>query len=520
MKNILTFLCFFLLSVSLFAQSWQRAFHLLGTPESIVETSNGDIHINYFNPLNSTWEQLVINPLGDSIEIQSFIPQNTNAHSIIANGNQTLLRYLDNLGNIIWDIPITLAQPDFTSLTSTNSGLAVLYYQQGTASNSTGEIWVYNQFGDLVFHNLNSGPLSINGWEASSKYDGSLMLKKYNADPWLPQGASESDYEYYLLDPSGVEVCMDFGNASNWNSSRDVHDLAMNGHSNCGAIGNRFSGTNFPNGLNGQFIPCSDAIIPFTSAIPNEIELIGLQTDGFAALGIRDEKVVLTRMDCAYPIVKELCLVPTSTNRYEMLCLDQQDFLEFDGLYIEEAGTYSFNYLDANGCDSIVNLLVNVDSTIITIDPAISINNNVGTIDLNCSCTHCAFKWSNGSSLEDLVALESGLYSVTVSSSNECSLSFDFNLDIPVAQTEVNHIDFITMNSLVEKGAPLVIKSNTILDPNFHIEIYTLNGNLWSSHKLSSSMINELCAPFLAGIYFIGIYHENKRIKTKKLVVV
>lgn len=98
------------------------------------------------------------------------------------------------------------------------------------------------------------------------------------------------------------------------------------------------------------------------------------------------------------------------------------------------SGSYSYIITDNNGCT--VNGAVNVGNNAANINYVESITaeicgNGQGAIDITVSGgqTPYTYLWSNGATTEDLTGLSAGVYTVTITDNNGCSLtSADFNL--------------------------------------------------------------------------------------------
>jgi len=95
------------------------------------------------------------------------------------------------------------------------------------------------------------------------------------------------------------------------------------------------------------------------------------------------------------------------------------------------AGNYSVTITDANLCETIADINLNEPLSILTITsestPASCADLPMGQIDIEAGggTPPYTFVWSNGSTNEDLDSLESGVYNITVTDGNGCTISTD-----------------------------------------------------------------------------------------------
>jgi hypothetical protein len=105
------------------------------------------------------------------------------------------------------------------------------------------------------------------------------------------------------------------------------------------------------------------------------------------------------------------------------------------------AGTYSVIVNDANGCQATSTIVVTVNNTLrvdFTVTPAGCSNEPTGTIDLMVTggTAPYTYQWQHGATAEDLTALASGIYRVTVTDATGCSVLTPIN--VPKRTIQVN----------------------------------------------------------------------------------
>lgn len=106
------------------------------------------------------------------------------------------------------------------------------------------------------------------------------------------------------------------------------------------------------------------------------------------------------------------------------------------------ANLYAVNVTDNNGCVTTASFQVNTISAInatAIITPVDCFNNATGAINLTVSGGNPSytFNWSNGATTEDISNLAAGIYFVTITDQNNCSLSASYNITQPASSLQI-----------------------------------------------------------------------------------
>lgn len=516
MKNSITIFCFIASFSLLQAQSWQQEIELPGDPFYLEETDSGTLKVIYHNLSLDTWGKSVFDQAGNYLGEEVFEPViYTGSHQIIQDGSEKFLINTDTAGNVVWQTTLTNI-PNSASLSVTNSGLSVIRFSEFTGPSSTlGKILIFDVNGSQIFNRTANGPLSLNGWNVNFHNDGSLFIAKYSSDPFTPQGAGSSIYNYFKFNSSGENTCTDSGNSSNWAGSRVVHRMAKNGANRCGSIGRISAGLWNPENPSGQFIPCTNQLVEYPN-IPVEIAMIGLQSNAYATLGTTDNKVILTRIDCSDPIINKLCLGTLRDTYDYSIC--EGDSLSFADTTVMEAGYYERRFVTERGCDSLITVNLSIDTTVISIDPEITSGGIYYMIYLNSDCEDCHYNWGNGG---NLVTQNYGWHTAVITSPGGCSLTYEFYLEplVPTATDDLSDEIFFRIPNPVPVNSVVNIFTNLQIDDSYTIKIYDVQGKQWTGQNNSLILNKQFESPSNPGIYFVGLYRGNKIVARQKIIV-
>ncbi len=519
MKNYYILFCCILSLSYLNGQSWQQEYELPGIPTFLEESSSSELKVIYLDTLTNQWTKVVFDQAGNFVGNEIFIPDEyIGVHIIVEEGSEKFLTKFDPANNIIWQTALTNI-PNSASLSVTNSGLSIIDFNESSGPSSTiGKILVFDVNGNQVFNRTANGPLALNGWNIKYNNDGSLFITKYSRDPFIPQGAGSTVYEYFKINSLGEIVCTDNGNSSNWAASRVVHRMAKNGNNSCGAIGRISAGLWNPENPSGQFIPCTNQLAEFP-IIPIQTGMIGLQSNAFATLGIRNNQTVLTRIDCSDPIINKLCLGTIRSDYEYSIC--QGDSLSFADTTVNTAGYYERLFVTERGCDSLITLNLSVDTNTISIDPQITSGGVYYMIYLNADCDNCTYSWSNGGNNSgNLVTQDYGWRSVVITAPSGCSLTYEFYLEPLVTATEdLADKTIFRIPNPAQSGSVVTVYTDLPLHTSYNIKIFDIQGRIWRTQKIKNSLENEITLPNNSGIYFVGLYQENKIIALQKIVI-
>ncbi|NBQ10459.1 MAG: adhesin, partial [Betaproteobacteria bacterium] len=130
------------------------------------------------------------------------------------------------------------------------------------------------------------------------------------------------------------------------------------------------------------------------------------------------------------------------------------------------AGSYSFNIADDNGCITSVPLTITeptlLSTSFITTNVACPSGNN-GAIDLTVTggIAPYIFTWSNSASTEDLSSLTAGNYSVSVTDANGCTANANVTITQPTLLTTSASSTNVTCNGLNNGTATVTAAGGT-----------------------------------------------------------
>ena len=179
------------------------------------------------------------------------------------------------------------------------------------------------------------------------------------------------------------------------------------------------------------------------------------------------------------------------------------------------AGTYSVTVTDDKGCALIYTDSIDSKSYISVIDKltdVICFGNTTGAIDiyvLNGTSPY-TFTWSNGDTTEDIADLTAGLYTVTVTDSNLCTITMNYLINEPTI------LEVILNSPIVGNG----FNVSSYGGNNGEIEL-TVNGGLPPYSILwveTSDTVANLYSLF-AGTYNVIVTDENGCMVTDKIIL-
>lgn len=166
------------------------------------------------------------------------------------------------------------------------------------------------------------------------------------------------------------------------------------------------------------------------------------------------------------------------------------------------AGTYTITVTDSNGCSNISSIDVQQPTTLsiaVNTTNALCTGGN-GNIDLTITggAGGYTFLWNTTATTEDLSNLNAGLYSVTVTDSNNCTATTDINITTPDA------IDISHLNNL----------PNCNGDSNGSINLSVVGGTPSYSFSWSNGATTEDISNLVAGTYTVTVTDGNACLQT------
>ncbi len=126
------------------------------------------------------------------------------------------------------------------------------------------------------------------------------------------------------------------------------------------------------------------------------------------------------------------------------------------------AGTYTVTATDATGWQEVVEMTLTEPTAMAitgtTVDNTV-IGGNIGEIDITVSggTAGYSYDWANGGTTEDMTALYAGVYAVTVTDGNSCTMVEEFTVHSPspwtVNPTPISHNIVIPQNAIITLDA-------------------------------------------------------------------
>ncbi|MFH1321191.1 MAG: gliding motility-associated C-terminal domain-containing protein [Bacteroidota bacterium] len=92
------------------------------------------------------------------------------------------------------------------------------------------------------------------------------------------------------------------------------------------------------------------------------------------------------------------------------------------------AGTYSVTVSDSNGCDTSVNVIIEEPTAIVPVltkkDVSCEGNDGIASVDtISGGVDPYTYNWSNGATTKDISGLSDGIYTITITDANNCSVN-------------------------------------------------------------------------------------------------
>ncbi|MFN4123463.1 MAG: LamG-like jellyroll fold domain-containing protein [Flavobacteriales bacterium] len=184
-------------------------------------------------------------------------------------------------------------------------------------------------------------------------------------------------------------------------------------------------------------------------------------------------------------------------------------------------GTYSVNVTDANGCSRMENYVINPYIELqasVDVTPHSGFMPN-GAINLNVSggIPPYSFDWMSGQTTQNISGLLAGLYFVTVTDSQGCTLDLTIEVPFTVGTQLANQVD---INIYPNPASNAVLIDLSAVNSPMVCELFDLSGRL--IHK-TSTLARELhklnIDNFANGTYLIRL-SSNQMIKTEKIKII
>ena len=163
------------------------------------------------------------------------------------------------------------------------------------------------------------------------------------------------------------------------------------------------------------------------------------------------------------------------------------------------SGTYTVTTTDANGCTATLSVTITQPaaalSMVSTIQNVVCVN-GTGSVDLTVSggTPNYTYLWSNNATTQDLLAVISGLYTVTVTDANGCTATFSSTVAQAVSSTPIQINNQTGTNILSCLTTAIVLQGTGGTN-------YT-----WNAGSTPNSATNTFIAP---GTYTLSTFDSN-----------
>jgi len=131
-------------------------------------------------------------------------------------------------------------------------------------------------------------------------------------------------------------------------------------------------------------------------------------------------------------------------------------------------GNYSVTITDANGCVATRNYSITEPSAALSVTGVVTdetcFGDNQGAIALTVSggTAPYTYSWNQGSTNKDISALSQGIYQVTITDANGCSIQSDFTVSGPTALTATGSVTQISCNGAANGAIDIEVSGGTL----------------------------------------------------------
>ena len=184
-------------------------------------------------------------------------------------------------------------------------------------------------------------------------------------------------------------------------------------------------------------------------------------------------------------------------------------------------GMYEVLVSDSNGCEASSEVILEEISPPISVQDTIKAATGTtisdGAIHLDSimgGTPPFSFLWSNGNTSQSITNLLPGIYSLTITDTEECSETFEFEVGLMVGTKHLLHQGFevsLFPNPAPQKGYG-ILSVKTISHQNLELELYDITGRLLRKEKYNvfgGHSIQKVQTPEVAGVYLLRIVGEN-----------
>jgi len=235
--------------------------------------------------------------------------------------------------------------------------------------------------------------------------------------------------------------------------------------------------------------------------------------------GVYTETVSTNGMDTIYQTT--LIVHPTYNENVAPLTICHGATIIINDLEITETGDYAFTYDTVEGCDSIININVNIldpiDLNASIVDDWGTIN-GVGsiTLDMTNVITPYTIEWSNG--MIDTIMIDNLLpddYTVTITDGNNCAQTFTYTVDLNTSLSELHEHGIIVYPIPTNQSLFINDKNKSASK----LELFNVVGKRIISQNIVDQTTEVNTSQLSSGMYILQIRdHNNQVLGTTKIV--
>lgn len=169
------------------------------------------------------------------------------------------------------------------------------------------------------------------------------------------------------------------------------------------------------------------------------------------------------------------------------------DTIEVDGNFYTEAGNFTYQKEAVIGCDTIINLSIQLNPPINVLDEFIIPATGAGTgaifVNISGGTPPYQLFWSNGSTLQNILGLNAGEYQLDIIDDNGCTASFTFQVPLNTSVDNHQKQQLIKVFPNPFSDNLWIIPSDDWINRNLKLEVFNTLGLLvWQEAGIRGEM--------------------------------